>query len=738
LIAQVGGIGLMCASIALLCRSPAVSWPIRANVAGELVLAAIVLAGCAEIYPEVSPFIFLTVFLWYASGIVKGEVRPGPALLWLGAVTGLAALLLNGYLRNFTWVVVSRVLVSSAPAGMSDLHPLIFPFYLLPTGVANYFGIYPLTIYPFEPWLSVGIAVGFGLVIVLAIATADGVRKREPIAIVNAIAFTLAALLFLRTSDFGLYKLAMYSQPLMAGTLAIWWCRVVRKEFFTQRRFAVVAPVAAFVVLNLISQGYYTQRSLALQTKQAATFVEIPYASSAHVADRLRELAASLPTRTHTVMCETSNIVLAKLMGGFFRSSSMIFIAGDAWGRTGIYNAEPTELLKPLRDPGVEAIAKRLSEGALEHIRSAEMPIVDAAGRPQDFNEFRWDDREDAVRPENRWLLETGPLQAMFNHRSSEGFASGFRLEPFTKVRNRLVFVDSKLGHSYAFGSFLASLYQLEPDFFYKRGTMSGVGRYLLVRVVNPTSKVRLLMWLSRSLSSDRRSELPDVTVVGKKRVSFHLSGAGSARAVSDPVGPRFIDGRAYLLLDMGLEGKRFSRHPGNLGALYHQDIPVDYRKLVAFVRDLSAIDAQAYDGMAAPTVIFPSAEDFANPSLFYSGFYEEGWLSRRATVTLQSRPGNDRLHFGGYLPIIAGDQDFSTVTRLFVDGKEIFHRRLFVSDFDFAPTARLKPGKHQVVFDFDNMRHLPGEDGRPVTVFLNCVGFESGASTRAAGISNC
>jgi hypothetical protein len=49
-----------------------------------------------------------------------------------------------------------------------------------------------------------------------------------------------------------------------------------------------------------------------------------------------------------------------------------------------------------------------------------------------------------------------------------------------------------------------------------------------------------------------------------------------------------------------------------------------------------------------------------------------------------------------------------------------------------------VKPGKHEVVLTFDRVRHLPGEDGRPVTIFLNCIGFERAASTKSAGISNC
>ena len=305
LIAQVAGVGLMCAAIALLCHPLEAMWPIRAGGLGEPVLAAVVLAGCAEVYPEVTPFVFVTVFLWYAIGIVRRELSTSRALAWLSAVCALAALVLNGYLRNYVWVVVTRVLTSASPPESIELHPLIFPFYLLPTGVANYFGLYPLTIYPREPWLSLGIAIGFLLVAVVAFATIDGIRNREPIALLNSIAFVMAAYLFYRVSDFALYKLAMYSQPMMLGTLSLWWCRFwtsrpsIDDARGRRRRFAMVAPVAALVAFNLVSQGYYSERSLALQTKQAATFVEIPYASSSHISDRLRNLAGGMKRREH-------------------------------------------------------------------------------------------------------------------------------------------------------------------------------------------------------------------------------------------------------------------------------------------------------------------------------------------------------------------------------------------------------------------------------------------------------
>ena len=744
LIAQVAGVGLMCAAIALLCRPLEAMWPIRAGGLGELVLAAVVLAGCAEVYPEVTPFVFVTVFLWYAIGIVRRELSTSRALAWLSAVCALAAIVLNGYLRNYVWVVVTRVLTSASPPESIELHPLIFPFYLLPTGVANYFGLYPLTIYPREPWLSLGIAVGFMLVAVVLIATIDGIRHREPVALLNAIALLMAAFLFYRVSDFALYKLAMYSQPMMLGTLALWWWRFWKSRPDAaasnprRRRFAIVAPVAVLVAVNLGSQGYYAQRSLALNTKQAATFVEIPYASSSHVSDRLRDLSGALGSSAGVLISDTSNIVLAKMIGGFFTSVPMVFTTGNGWGRTGTYTTEPRAILRPLRDTGVEAVAERLSDAAVSHIHTGEMPVVDGSGRLTGLDDFTWDDREALAPPSDRWLLASGPTQAPFNHRASEGFISGFKIELLAKVRNRLVFVDSDLGRSYAFGSFIASLFQMEPDFFYQNGTMAGVGRYMLLRVINPSPKIRLSIWLTRSLSADRKSDLPDVTVVGTKRVSFHLSGAGSARAVSDPVQPRYVDGRAYLLIDIGIQGSRFSRHPGNLGVLYHREIPIDYRKITAFLRDISAMDENEYDALPAPNGLLPSAEDFANPNLFYSGFYEEGWLSRRATLTLESHRGQNHLHVGGYLPILGGDQTFSTEAKILVDGKEIFIRRLFINDFDFSPRANVKPGKHQVVLTFDNVRHLPGEDGRPVTIFLNCIGFERAASTKSAGVSNC
>ncbi len=141
---------------------------------------------------------------------------------------------------------------------------------------------------------------------------------------------------------------------------------------------------------------------------------------------------------------------------------------------------------------------------------------------------------------------------------------------------------------------------------------------------------------------------------------------------------------------------------------------------------------------MRVPTTVFPSTEDLANPSFFYSGIYEEGWLSQRATLTLQSLPGQNRLHLGGYLPVIEGDEHYTTGGEVFVDGNLVLSRRFKIGEFDLAPKIALMPGKHQVVLNFERVRHLPGNDGRPVTMFLECVGFEKTASTKASSISNC
>jgi hypothetical protein len=251
LIAQVAGMAVLFCAMYFVCDLPVGSGLSRLDSAREVVIVSIALGAVGEIYPEVLPFVILPAVGLFAFRLAKREVKPVSLLKWGAAISVGFLIATIGYLRNLTWVLFARVISTAGAASMNTgstpidgEHPLLFPFYLIPTGVANYFGIYPLTTYPADPWLSLGIVVGFCLAGIVAFATLVEIRRGEPIAWINGLLGIMALLLFFKMSDFGLYKVAMYSQPFMLGTLSLWWIRLCRLDRPRERAAAASAVSA--------------------------------------------------------------------------------------------------------------------------------------------------------------------------------------------------------------------------------------------------------------------------------------------------------------------------------------------------------------------------------------------------------------------------------------------------------------------------------------------------------------
>ena len=82
----------------------------------------------------------------------------------------------------------------------------------------------------------------------------------------------------------------------------------------------------------------------------------------------------------------------------------------------------------------------------------------------------------------------------------------------------------------------------------------------------------------------------------GPIRLRFPLVGSGSARVVSPPLAPLLINGRPYLVLDMGRRGTcPVVPRPGVTG-LWGKSVVLDPRLLTSYVRDVSLVSAEAGD----------------------------------------------------------------------------------------------------------------------------------------------
>jgi hypothetical protein len=190
---------------------------------------------------------------------------------------------------------------------------------------------------------------------------------------------------------------------------------------------------------------------------------------------------------------------------------------------------------------------------------------------------------------------------------------------------------------------------------------MAGIGRHLLLEIVNPTPRVRVAVHFTRSFAGDGDNRLPPAAVIGTERLPFSLVGRGSARVFSPPVAPQVVGGRPYVALDMGVDGSPFpDRRSVGLMRLYGRDIALDGRRLVAFTRDVSLVSEAEYRARRTLPALRAFPADLANPDVEYSGLYEDRWVSEAASVSLAAGGSPSMLVVRGTVPAV-GDRAFET-----------------------------------------------------------------------------
>ena len=219
LLAQVIGLPALIVSSLLLFDMP------RQPDVRSLVLCSIATTGLAAIYPEISPFLFLGAAVYFGLRFVRRSLDLRVLAVWLSSVFVLTTLLLNVYLRNYLAVVIGRLAASSGPE-VTTFFIVTFPFYLIPSGIANMFGIYSAVEGFPEPWLSLGVLLGFVLLAATVVAVFEAVREGEAAGAPVAVMLALGALLFVKQAGCGLFKLAMYVQPFIIPCLVLWWLRL--------------------------------------------------------------------------------------------------------------------------------------------------------------------------------------------------------------------------------------------------------------------------------------------------------------------------------------------------------------------------------------------------------------------------------------------------------------------------------------------------------------------------------
>ena len=728
LIAQVFGLALMAAAaVFLLSPDPGAG---RESAVRRALAAAILVAGLGVCYPEVLPFLFLAFGLYHSVAIARGKESWKPLLKFVVLLGGLTIALLNAYAEGMVTFLRSQITRGAAHGVLSNI---LFPYYLIPSGLAVFWGFEPIAGRTPHPAIDIYIVLGAGLLAAGAVASLWLAWNGEAAGVVATVMLVLAVRLFMTKSDFGLYKLAMYLQPFLLGAMTLAWFSICwrgedRSRWTAWKVVAFFTPIALIAAWGAAAQQHYVRIS-ASSSAGASGFVEIPDATSDRIVAHLEALAAK-PRRT-IVLSDSPNVVLAKFEAPYLTPSSQRFPARNYFGggayRWTIWPSWYADLMRP----GYAEAARALLRERDAWFTPAKF---DMHGSAANGFSLERNPREPGF-SDAYTLVATGPRQTILN-RSSEPKAPGrVRLIPSEQVRNHLVLIESDFGRNYyrAGADRLAgrvAMFQLEPDYFFPNQTMSAIGRVLLFQVLNPSGKFRVVMNYTASLKSDGRNVIPPVNVIGDARAAFPVTGRGSARLFSPPVAPQEIQGGQYVSIDMGTDGQRFSEQRSGLMRAFGTDIPLDARTITGFARDISVMDDDQFAALHPPAMVGRFPDDLGNTSLEYSGIYEDGWVAESSFLRLLQPPDSSILRIRATVPGLAA-QPSASALRVVMGGLTVAQVALRPGENDVKIPLQGAAMIQRIELHFDRAVRLPSPDNRLVSALLHSVGFEETANER-------
>ena len=701
LIAQVGGLALLCTSMVLICRPSVRGRVVRKT--SSYVSAIIVISALCIYYPEVLPFFAAGCGVYFFLSLINADrVFSSKLLVQVLVVAGGSAVLLRGYLYDVATFMLTQARSGVAAAKTAEV---LFPYFLLPSGLSAALGLAPIDGGLSEPLRSLLIGAAVLILGLFLVAIFIQLRRgASQVACMTVVMFAVAQLLFFRNNDFGLFKLVMFAQPFALGVFAVAALQRNKGGGLYSWRIGLLT-VVAFV--NIGVQAAYVYKS---SGESAESLGDLPHASKRGIIRQFAEMKTCTPGAPFSATSlTTSSVVLGKLQALYTRGCPTQFPSRQFFD-TIIFGCTYPVYVPPTL----------ISDGILEQCLAAKSKYLKT-------EYFQTSDGQNSVRQIRREFrggasVELAPGSTdIYNRYASKG-PEDVMFVRTDLAKPELNFVHSELGQHYYLGrAGNISNYALEYDPMFPGREFSALGRHLLFEVQSAEKPFRVEMELTATLAKQFDSVLPDAKVQGD---SLGFVGRGGGRIFSAPVAPDVRDGIGYIAVDIGRPALPMNENKSGLMQIYGRDIRIDRRLLTTFGRDISVVSDQTYQGRLPPSYLTKFPADLANKNLEYSGIYEDGWISEKSFFKLSLPTLGAKLHVTGSLPRV-GSAEFSTDMVLSVDGRVVERRHIVPGAFDVVADSFDQPGIHRISIEFASTQRLPGEDGRVVGAKIDSIGFE-------------
>ena len=687
LIAQAGGLCLMLTAIALLTADLRIRRRLR--LLALAVPTAFVGAALAVFYPEVAPFAVLTVGLYATVQWIRTRRFPGAlAVLLEYSLVGLLVLLRHNLL-SFIYTLGGQFVSGVKHV---DLSLSIFPFFLIPSGLASVLGLQPFNVGLTDPRASALIALALLLLAAGIIVAIRQAWRPLPLAWLLLVQLALAFQLFRAGKDFGLYKLSMYIQPALMGAMAAGLVSLRRI------RWAVPVAAAAWCGLAVFTGLTYTRSSAGLSSGVMREMKES--------SELLDHRPPTPPSATHWAS-GIDNIVALKLAANFYRGTDIKFLSRPFFAIGSFLIDSDWPLLGAHPHPEIYPLGHEFLKDEDRYLYSYHTLFGTDFGVPRVPN------------APGAYLSLAANLSLFNKLRPIDGEDGAlFTLRQKSSMQNWIIFVHSTLGSHYYLGDRRRISFFQQEDNYYAPGTSTnGIGRFFLLRIENPSEPFYLRLAASKTLmGSGHTAWSPTARILAQQTVPLGLVGNGAANRIVGPITPVWVDGVAYLAIDFGQAPTTFPIKRTGLAALYNAQVPLDYRRLIGYGRDISALSPEEVAALPRPRRVSKFPADLASAVGFeYSGIYEDGWLSPEAEFVLGvSRPG-EAVRVRGYVPELPGGKTLSGEASVSVDGGPSRKFPTAPGPFDWLLPVTAPGPTTRVRLSFSAVGRLPNGDDRPV-----------------------
>jgi hypothetical protein len=691
LIGQVGGLSIGIATLAI-CL-----WLTKLreydDIQKAFFILAVMLAASFIWYPEFLPFIAVSIFLLiFTLNIEQIKLYFRKSAVPLMFLT----IILNKYFFTAVQFGISQVKSSQESTKIAASAEL-FPYFLKPHGLTALLGLEPLNKWIREPLESILILTSIFVIASIIFITLLKIKENNENIIFLLFSIILCYLIITK-NGFGAFKMAMYIAPFLILMFinAIDQLRISRIKYLNVIKNRIVVLFSVLIAGVFFSTlQFYTLASTGTANNG---FNEIQGASGVGLQEKIEKSLSEYKNSDWKILSTSTNLSQVKQEAIASKGVSLYFPTSNVFNNI---------------------LSSSAYNNANRYSNWAEIELMKSKNT---FERLQFQSKNEKF----AYLVSNNKYE-IINQISASKAKSEYDYQVVPKLKNHLIFINSTEGPTYYKTSDRSKvvLFQPEQNPLIKEGYMQGIGGTLLFEVINPSIKPYLLLNISSTLLPQYDRKLPEVIINGKIITEDSIARRGSAQIIY-PLNDLYeINNHYYFELEVNRIGKKFPSRKSAIFNLYGKNIEFDSREIGVFASNISILDEKEFLKLRHPSKIENFPNDLTKFGTIYSGFYEDGWISKDSSILLDS--GNkSNFQLKGVIPRLNDTNTNQPSVKIYLNDQ--IYGAFTLSEGEFIIDVPLQ-GKNlqnrvRVDLKFSYSNPLPSPDLRPVSAKILFLGF--------------